>query len=146
MSIVVGWVVGLILLAAPIIEAHGMKQLFCFCVVIKARRSVLHFFLLFLLELTLLAGYQWLLRANKKAKADFSIHTIVHSLDARCSLVETIKTTKTMLPTGLLCTVFILTFSNFHLKMAYLCIGIFSAGSHHVHVHCLWPDSGHLHQ
>ncbi len=83
-----------------------MKQTFCFCVVIKEDRTLmLQLLLLFLLELTLLAGYGWLLHANKKAKADFSIHTIVHSLDARCSLVETIKTTETMLPTGLLCTV-----------------------------------------
>ncbi len=56
--------------------------------------------ILLLLELALLAGFRSLLRANQKAKDDFNIHTITHSLDARYGLVETIKTTETMLPTG----------------------------------------------
>ncbi len=49
---------------------------------------------LVLAEMTMTIAYYHIFVCNRKAKAQFSIHTVTHSLDARYALAETIKTTE----------------------------------------------------
>ncbi len=102
-SIGLGWLLGFVASLPAIQEARGKAdEHFCFCIIVKGSLSTqLVVVILLVIELCLGAIYYWLLEANKNSQAQFSIHTVTHSLDARYSLVETIKTIKALLPTGI---------------------------------------------
>ncbi len=102
-TIGIGWLLGFMASLPAIQEARGKPdEHYCFCIIIKSSLSTqLVAVVLLMMEICFCAIYYWLLEANKNSQAQFSIHTVTHSLDARYSLVETIKTTKVLLPTGI---------------------------------------------
>ncbi len=101
-SIALGWLLGFMASLPAIQEARGKAdEHYCFCIIVKRSLSTqLFLVVLIIVELGLCAVYYWLLQVNKKSKAQFTIQTVTHSLDVRYSLVETIKTTEALLPTG----------------------------------------------
>ncbi len=100
-AIVVGWMIGLLFLPIQLRQAWLTESCVCYCVLLKTLSSVaVQCLLLFFTQLLVDGTFYYLLRQSRAAKADFSIHTISHSLDARFDLVETIKTTENVLPIG----------------------------------------------
>ncbi len=102
-AMVVSWLAGALARAPSFVnQIKAERKALCFCSMRSEspKSGWISLLVMSSVEWLLALSYYRLLLRNKKAKTEFSIYSVTHSLDSRFALVETIKTTETILPAG----------------------------------------------